>query len=113
MEDTSFPKRRPCRLVICGGSSCAAAGRRRLMRTVYDALDEHALNEQVDIQISDCQDRCDDAPNLTLLPGAFPYARLTPDGVRRIIKQHIAQNQPVVELLASLKQHRKGKKRKR
>jgi (2Fe-2S) ferredoxin len=83
------------------------------MRTVYDALDEHALNEQVDIQISDCQDRCDDAPNLTLLPGAFPYARLTPDGVRRIIKQHIAQNQPVVELLASLKQHRKGKKRKR
>lgn len=113
MEDISFPKRRPCRLVICGGSSCAAAGRRRLMRAVYDALDEHELNEHVDIQISECQDRCDDAPNLTLLPGAFPYARLTPDGVRRIIEQHIAQSQPVVELLAPMGRRRNGKKRKR
>lgn len=93
------PNRPRCRAVLCSGDNCTAGGQRRLRKALNRALAAHELEAEVEIQISGCQDRCDDAPNMTLMPGAFAYANLTPEAMELIVEQHIIGGEPVEELL--------------
>lgn len=87
------------RVYLCGGPNCTAGGREQLLRTLEDELWAWQLDGEVEVRVSGCQDRCDFAPNLTVWPGPFHYASLTPEAVARIVEQHLAGGAPVAELL--------------
>ena len=87
------------RIYLCGGPNCTAAGRDALLRALEDELWALGLDDKVEVRVSGCQSRCDDAPNATVWPGPWHYARLTPDALRRITAQHLRGGSPVEELL--------------
>jgi (2Fe-2S) ferredoxin len=89
---------RPC-LAICAGKHCARAGTRQLLNAAHAALEEVGLAGQVAVEISKCQDYCDDAPALSVGPGALPYIGVRPDDVQRIVYEHVRDGRPVLKLL--------------
>lgn len=87
------------RIYLCGGPTCTPKGRDALLRALEDELWACELDSAVDLRVSGCQDRCDYAPNMTIWPGPYHYALLTPEALRRIVEQHLLHGQPVVECL--------------
>lgn len=87
------------RVYLCGGPHCTAAGRSALLKTLEDELWAWQLEQEVEVRISGCQDRCDFAPNLTVWPGPFHYSNLTPEAVAQIVEQHLLKGQPVQQFL--------------
>lgn len=87
---------RPC-LAVCAGKHCAKAGAKHILRAAHSALAQVGLEGQVGIELTKCQDYCDDAPTVTVLPG--PYIELTPKNILQIVLEHLANNRPLRALL--------------
>jgi len=87
------------RIYLCGGPNCTTSGRDQLLKTLEDELWAWQLENDVELRVSGCQDRCDFAPNITVWPGPFHYSNLTPQAIARIVEQHLLKGQPVREFL--------------
>ena len=87
------------RIYLCGGPNCTASGRDELLKTLEDELWAWQLEDEVELRVSGCQDRCDFAPNITVWPGPFHYSNLTAEAIMRIVEQHLLNDQPVREFL--------------
>jgi NADH:ubiquinone oxidoreductase subunit E len=96
---------RPC-LAVCAGKHCAKAGTKHILRAAHAALAEAGLDEEVGIELTKCQDYCDDAPAVTVLPGPYPYIELTPKTVLQIVLEHIVNGQPLRSFL-----HKRARRR--
>lgn len=96
---------RPC-LGICAGKHCAKAGTKHILRTVRAALDECGLVDTIGVELTKCQDYCDDGPVATVMPEAYPYVELTPATARQIVADHLRDGKPVLALL-----HKRARKR--
>ncbi len=88
----------PC-LAICTGKHCTRAGARLIVAAVEAAIDEAGLRATVTVVQTTCQDHCDDAPALTVMPGGYPYVELTPDAARQIVHNHVRDGKPVLAQL--------------
>jgi NADP-reducing hydrogenase subunit HndC len=87
------------RIYLCGGPNCTAGGRDALLKKLEEELWAWQLEDEVEVRVSGCQDRCDFAPNITIWPGPFHYSNLDPDGLARIVEQHLLKGEPVREFL--------------
>jgi NADP-reducing hydrogenase subunit HndC len=87
------------RIYLCGGPNCTASGRNKLLKALEDELWAWQLDNDVDLRVSGCQDRCDFAPNMTVWPGPYHYSNLTPEAISQIVEQHLLNGQPVREFL--------------
>ena len=85
---------RPC-LALCAGKHCARAGTRRLFLATQEALANCELSEQVEVVITKCQDHCDDAPVMNILPDDVTCKRLTRERITEIVEQHLRNGQPL------------------
>lgn len=84
---------------ICAGKDCARAGAKQVIRAVREALEEADLAEAVDIQLTKCQDNCDDGPALTVFPGGYPYVDLDAEAAREVVFEHVRAGRPVLRHL--------------
>jgi NADP-reducing hydrogenase subunit HndC len=87
------------RIYLCGGPNCTSSGRDALLKKLEDELWAWQMEDEVDVRVSGCQDRCDFAPNMTVWPGPYHYSNLTPAAIARIVEQHLLNGQPVHEFL--------------
>jgi (2Fe-2S) ferredoxin len=101
----------PC-LAVCVGKKCAKAGARHILAAATAGLEAESLG-QIPLRLTKCQDYCDDAPMLSVLPGEFPYLKLTPAAVRQIIVAHVGRGEPVRELLHKRARRRLEKQERR
>jgi len=83
------------RIYLCGGPNCTARGRDKLLRALEDELWAWELEDEVEVRVSGCQDRCDFAPNMTVWPGPFHYSILTPEAIKQIVERHLVRGEPV------------------
>lgn len=102
----------PC-IAICAGKHCAKAGTKQLVRAMQQALEEQGLATTFRIELSKCQDNCDDAPCLTTLPDDYPYVELEAADSKRIVCQHLCLGQPVLDLLEKKARKKLEKKLKK
>lgn len=89
---------RPC-LGICAGKDCARNGTKQVIRAVHKALDDAGLAEHVAVELTKCQDHCDDGPVLTVIPGAMTYVELCPESAREVVLEHVRDGRPVLRKL--------------
>lgn len=87
------------RIYLCAGLHCTPSGRAALLKALEQALWEQQLGDDVEIRSSSCLNRCTFAPNMTIWPGPFRYAALTPSDIQRIVVQHIGAGEAVDALL--------------
>lgn len=78
---------RPFRIYLCGGVHCTAAGHRALLRDLEDELWRRGLDGRVEVRVSGCQSRCEDAPNATRWPGPHHYRALTAEALGRMLDE--------------------------
>jgi (2Fe-2S) ferredoxin len=87
------------RVYVCGNLHCIANGRDAILYALEQELWALELDADVEVRTSGCQNQCDFGPNIKIWPGPFQYSRLTPEAVRRIVRSHLRDDQPVTELL--------------
>lgn len=87
------------RVHLCCGPTCTRFGPKELLTALEEEIEAQGLGSRVSIQLSACRNRCEQSPSLNVYPGPVFYNRLTPDGVRRIVRQHLTGGEPVAEFL--------------
>lgn len=87
------------RVYLCGGMTCRPHTLPALHAHLEQQVWQHGLLASVAVRVGTCQGRCEHAPNLTIFPGGYRYATLTPQHIERIVREHLAQGTPVADLL--------------
>jgi (2Fe-2S) ferredoxin len=66
---------------------------------VNAALDECDLADSVRVELTKCQDHCDDGPAMTVLPGGYTYVELDSESARQVVLEHLRDGRPVIRQL--------------
>ncbi|WP_338867217.1 (2Fe-2S) ferredoxin domain-containing protein [Myxococcus stipitatus] len=105
------------RLSVCKGSTCKAGGADAVYATAREALTEQGLVPRCELYRGGCYGFCHMGPNVVvreetgrkrdpLSPedyqlmgweGEVYYSEMTPEKMRRVVAEHVAQDAPVQE----------------
>ncbi len=91
------------RVIMSMGTCGIAAGGRAVMAAILDELDAKGVQGVCVTQVG-CKGFCDAEPMLDVErpgEGRTTYARVTPEGARQIVAQHIIGGTPVAEYILS------------
>lgn len=96
-------------IIVHMGTCGIANGARDILNTVMEELKERNLTD-IHVKQTGCPGLCHKEPLITIeVPDKKPfmYGDLTPERVKRVILQHIVNNQPVTEWLVNLENNEK------
>lgn len=86
-------------VLICGGTGCTSSGSKHVIDALEQALKETKLEKEVLLVKTGCFGLCALGPIMIVYPeGAF-YSQITPEGARRVVKEHLVQGGSVVKEL--------------
>jgi len=85
------------RVYICVGPNCGPKGSARLSGTLEIELAQLNLEEDVSITMGGCQSHCETGPTMVVYPGPVFYEHIDRDRLRRIAREHLANDTPVPE----------------
>lgn len=109
------------RLAVCKGSDCRRGGSEALYQRAKQAVESSALSERVTVKRGGCYGLCHLGPNVVVredlgrpkdpfspedyqLMGwdeEYHYGAMTPEKLERVLREHLGEDRPVEELLAS------------
>ncbi|HEX6290012.1 MAG TPA: (2Fe-2S) ferredoxin domain-containing protein [Herpetosiphonaceae bacterium] len=85
------------RIYVCHGPTCSQHQARQIWSALQSEVRACRLSDRCELIVSGCQGRCDHGPNINVYPNLTKYAHLTPEKVRRIVHEHLAEGHPVAE----------------
>ena len=74
---------------ICFGLHCTPNGSRALLRIFEEETEACGIADRVAVLPSSCRSRCDWGPSVNVMPGNVQYNHVDPEGVRRIVREHL------------------------
>lgn len=83
------------RVHLCCGPNCTRAGSRALLPVLEEEIAAQGLSGDIAVQETSCRNRCEQAPSVNVYPGPTFYNRLTPEGIRAIVRHHLRAGVPV------------------
>ncbi len=103
-EKTGYRKQ----ILVCGGTGCTSSGSRKVVEALEDELKKQGLEKEVLVVKTGCFGLCALGPIMIVYPeGAF-YSQATPEGVRRVVDEHIKNGNIVKDLLYKETVHEDG-----
>ena len=94
-KNTAYRKQ----VLVCGGTGCTSSGSQKVIKALEDSLKANGIDNEVLVVRTGCFGLCALGPIMIVYPeGAF-YAQATPEGVERIVKEHLKEGNIVKELL--------------
>lgn len=95
-------------ILVCGGTSCTSSGSKKVIEALESELQKQGLDKEVLVVKTGCFGLCALGPILIVYPeGAF-YSQATPEGVIRIVDEHIKKGNIVKDLLYKETVHTDG-----
>ena len=95
-------------ILVCGGTGCTSSGSKKVIETLNAELVKHGLEKEVLVVKTGCFGLCALGPIMIVYPeGAF-YSQATPEGVVRIVEEHIKNGNIVTDLLYQETVHEDG-----
>ncbi len=95
-------------VLVCGGTGCTSSGSKKVVAALEAALKENGLEDEILVVRTGCFGLCSLGPIMIVYPeGAF-YAQATPEGVAKIVKEHLKEGNIVKELLYKETVHEDG-----
>ncbi len=95
-------------VLVCGGTGCTSSGSRKVIDALEKALKEHELEKEILVVKTGCFGLCALGPIMIVYPeGAF-YSQATPEGVARIVEEHLKNGNVVTDLLYKETVHEDG-----
>ena len=95
-------------VLVCGGTGCTSSGSKKVIDALEKALKANGLEKEILVVRTGCFGLCSLGPIMIVYPeGAF-YSQATPEGVARIVKEHLKEGKVVKELLYQETVHEDG-----
>ncbi len=86
-------------VLVCGGTGCHSSGSAKVIEALDNAIKANGLEEEIKVVRTGCFGLCSLGPIVIVYPeGAF-YAQATPEGIERIVKEHLKEGNLVTDLL--------------
>ncbi len=86
-------------VLVCGGTGCTSSGSKKVIAALEEALKENGLENEVLVVRTGCFGLCSLGPIMIVYPEGCFYAQATPEGVKRVVKEHLKEGNIVKELL--------------
>ncbi len=103
-KETGYRKQ----VLVCGGTGCTSSGSKKVIEALEKALKANGLEKEILVVRTGCFGLCSLGPIMIVYPeGAF-YSQATPQGVERIVKEHLKEGKVVKEILYQETVHEDG-----
>lgn len=86
-------------VLICGGMGCTSSGSKKVVSALEAAISKNGLESEVLIVKTGCFGLCALGPVMIVYPEGCFYSQVTPEGVERIVEEHLKKGNIVKELL--------------
>ena len=86
-------------VLICGGTGCTSSGSKKVIETLQSEIEKNGLEKEVKIVRTGCFGLCSLGPIMIVYPEGSFYARVTPEGIPRIVEEHLKNGNVVKEML--------------
>ncbi len=103
-EKTGYRKQ----VLVCGGTGCQSSGSRKVLAALEDELKIQGIENEVLVVRTGCFGLCSLGPIMIVYPEGTFYAQATPEGVRRVVKEHLKEGNICKDLLYKETVHEDG-----
>jgi len=86
-------------VLVCGGTGCTSSGSLKVKKAFEDAIKAEGLDKEVAVVETGCHGLCEMGPVVIVYPDATFYARVTPEDVSEIVKEHLLKGRIVSRLV--------------
>ena len=108
MQDRISGKNGKRSVLVCGGTGCTSSGSKKVLAALENSLKENGIEDEILVVRTGCFGLCSLGPIMIVYPeGAF-YSQATPEGVERIVKEHLVEGKVVTDLLYQETVHTDG-----
>ena len=76
-------------ILVCGGTGCTSSGSKKVLKALDESLKKYGLEKEILVVRTGCFGLCSLAPIMIVYPEGYFYAQTTPEGVKRIVKEHL------------------------
>ena len=95
-------------VLVCGGTGCTSSGSKKVIEALESSLKANGIEDEILVVRTGCFGLCALGPIMIVYPeGAF-YSQATPEGVERIVKEHLKEGNVVKDLLYKETVHEDG-----
>ncbi len=95
-------------VLVCGGTGCTSSGSKKVLEALDKSLKDNGIEDEILVVRTGCFGLCALGPIMIVYPeGAF-YSQATPEGVERIVKEHLKEGNVVKDLLYKETVHEDG-----
>ena len=95
-------------VLVCGGTGCTSSGSKKVIEALENSLKANGIEDEILVVRTGCFGLCALGPIMIVYPeGAF-YSQATPEGVERIVKEHLKDGNVVKDLLYQETVHEDG-----
>jgi len=85
-------------VLVCGGTGCTSSGSKKVLKALEEALEENGIKDVLVVRTG-CFGLCSLGPIMIVYPEGVFYSQATPEGVKRIVKEHLVEGGSVVKEL--------------
>ena len=85
-------------VLVCGGTGCTSSGSKKVLAALEEALEENGVKDVLVVRTG-CFGLCSLGPIMIVYPEGVFYSQATPEGVKRIVKEHLVEGGSVVKEL--------------
>ncbi len=103
-EKTGYRKQ----VLVCGGTGCQSSGSRKVLAALEDELKIQGIENEILVVRTGCFGLCSLGPIMIVYPEGTFYAQATPEGVRRVVKEHLKEGNICKDLLYKETVHEDG-----
>jgi len=86
-------------LLVCGGTGCRASAADSITENFKQALQEHNLQDEVQVIMTGCFGFCEKGPIVKILPDNTFYTEVKPEDAGEIVEEHLIKGRQVKHLL--------------
>ena len=86
-------------LLVCGGTGCRASASDSIAAGLKQNIQEHDLQDEVQVILTGCFGYCEKGPIVKILPDNTFYTQVSPEDAADIVKEHLIKGRQVERLL--------------
>ena len=94
-KETQYRKQ----ILVCGGTGCTSSGSMKILDALNDELKAQGIQDEILVVRTGCFGLCSLGPIVIVYPEGSFYSQATPEGIKRIVDEHLVKGEVCKDLL--------------